>query len=288
MRIALLGSASSWYTEDLRRAAGRRHSIQSISYRQLASEVSTSGIAHTSAEYDLHEFNAVLVRSMPPGSLEQIVFRMDALGNLAAAGKRIVNSPRAIEVAVDKYLASVRLQQAGLHVPKTIVCQTVEQAMQSWEHLGGNVVVKPLFGSEGRGIVRIDDEAIALRTFKALEQVGAVLYLQQFIEHEGCDLRLLVVGEQVLGMQRRHPLDWRTNIARGATAEPLEVTEHLASKAKSAAQAVGASIAGVDLLPGKDGHLYALEVNAVPGWRALAEVTGTDVAGLVLDHLGAQ
>jgi len=285
MRIAVLGSPTSWYVGDLRRAAGQRHEILPVAYGQLVSQVDADGGAIRSAQLDLEQVDALLVRSMPPGSLEQIVFRMDALGNLAARGVPVVNPPRAIEVAVDKYLATTRLRDAGLLVPPTIACQTVEQAMEGFAALGGDVVVKPLFGAEGRGITRVSDEAIALRVFKALEQIGAVLYVQQFVAHEGADYRLLVVGDEVQGMRRRHPHDWRTNISRGAVAEPLEVTDELAELARRAARAVGAPLAGVDFLPGRDGQLYAIEVNAVPGWRALAQVTGVDVARLVLQQL---
>ncbi|HEX5444330.1 MAG TPA: RimK family alpha-L-glutamate ligase, partial [Pirellulales bacterium] len=219
------------------------------------------------------------------GSLEQVVFRMDLLARLEASGVRVVNPPKAIEAAVDKYLASARLAAAGLKIPRTIACQTADEAMACFAELGGDVVLKPLFGAEGRGITRLVDEALALRAFKMLEQLGAVLYLQEFIAHGGCDFRLLVIGDRVLGMTRRNPLDWRTNISRGATAEPLEVTPELAEMAHRAADAVGAPVAGVDLLPGRDGQLYAIEVNAVPGWKALARAHGIDVARLVLDYV---
>ena len=285
MKIAVLGSATSWYVDDLRRAAGDRHAIVPVAYRLLSSRVDSDAVGLGSGEADLRQFDAVLVRSMPPGSLEQIVFRMDALANLAAAGARVLNPPRAIEVAVDKYLATTRLREAGLLVPETIVCQSVEQALEAFAALGGDVVVKPLFGSEGRGITRIADEAIALRVFKALQQIDAVMYLQRFVAHEGCDLRLLVVGDEVLGMRRSHSHDWRTNVSRGAVAEPVEVTAELAELARQAARAVGAEVGGVDLLPGQDGRLYAIEVNAVPGWRALSRVAKVDVAGRVLSLL---
>jgi len=287
MNIAVLGSATSWYIDDLRRAAGQGHRLVPVAYRNIAAQVDKADIGLQAGAENLRRFDAVLVRSMPPGSLEQIVFRMDALGQLAEQGVPIVNPPRAIEVAVDKYLATTRLQAAGLLVPQTFVCQTAQQAMDGFLKLEGDVVVKPLFGGEGRGITRVADPAIAQRVFQALEAIGSVLYLQKFIPHEGYDLRLLVVGQQVLGMRRRNATDWRTNISRGAVAEPLEVTDELARLARQAADAVGAPLAGVDLLPGKDGRLYALEVNAVPGWRALAEVTGVDVAALVLEHLAA-
>jgi ribosomal protein S6--L-glutamate ligase len=285
MRIALLGSPTSWYTRDLQRAAADVHQIITVGYGQLQSDLAGDTVRFQVGETNLAEADCLLVRSMPPGSLEQIVFRMDVLGQLARRGLPVVNSPRAIETAVDKYLATARLQAAGLTVPRTLVCQTVDEAMRGFHSLGGDVVVKPLFGSEGRGILRVADEALAWRTFQTLAQLDRVLYLQQFIAHGGSDLRLLVIGARVLGIRRTSADDWRTNVSRGAVAEPIGVTSELEAWARRAAAAVGATVAGVDLLPGDDGVLYALEVNAVAGWRALATTTGIDVARLILEHL---
>jgi ribosomal protein S6--L-glutamate ligase len=172
-----------------------------------------------------------------------------------------------------------------LLVPPTTVCQTADDALAAFETLGGDVVVKPLFGGEGRGLTRVNDAAIARRVFTTLEPLGAVLYLQKFIPHEGVDWRLLVIGDDVFGMKRVSADDWRTNISLGARPAPLEVTFDLAQLARRAAAAVGASVAGVDLLPARDGRLYALEVNAVPGWRALAQASGVDIAERVLRHV---
>jgi ribosomal protein S6--L-glutamate ligase len=283
MRIALLASPDSWYAQDLARAAAGRYEVTPVAFGNLASAVQTGRLQVASGEVPLDAFDCVLVRTMPPGSLEQVVFRMDALGRLEAAGTAVINPARAIEAAVDKYLATAKLQAAGLAVPRTIVCQSVDQAMEAFAALGEDVVVKPLFGSEGRGIARLSDEALALRAFKMLAGLGAVIYVQKFIEHRHCDFRLLVIGERVLGMKRCNDADWRTNISRGARAEPLEVTAELAELAHRAAASVGASLAGVDLLPARDGTLYAIEVNAVPGWKALARVVEQDIAAMVLD-----
>lgn len=285
MRIAVLASPESWYLTDLARAAADGHELVPVTFSELASMLSSAGASIASGVTRLDAMDAVLVRTMPPGSLEQVVFRMDALARLEAMGTVVVNPPKAIEAAVDKYLTSARLLAAGLTIPRTITCQTADAAMTAFTELGGDVVLKPLFGAEGRGITRLNDEALALRAFKMLEQLGAVLYLQEFIEHEGADLRLLVLGERVFGMRRRNPLDWRTNVSRGASAEPLEVTPDLAELAHRAAAAVGAPLAGVDLLPGRDGGLYAIEVNAVPGWKALARALKVDVAGLMLEYI---
>lgn len=284
MRIGVLAAAGSWYYRDLVRAAGRRHELAALAYKSLAADMRGGEHAVRTAAAELNGLDALLVRSMPPGSLEQVVFRMDALAQLEAAGVAVVNRAKAIETAVDKYLASARLQAAGMLVPETIVCQTADEALAALERLGGDVVVKPLFGGEGRGIARVSDAAVARRVFVTLEQLGSVLYVQRFVPHDGVDWRLLVVGDEVLGMKRINADDWRTNISLGGRAAPLEVSAELAGLAKRAAAAVGASVAGVDFLPGRDGRLYAIEVNAVPGWRALAEVTGVDVAARVLDH----
>ena len=285
MHIAVLASPDSWYLKDLARAAGGRQRISRAGFAEIASRVDADGVSVYSGDVRLDDFDAILVRTMPPGSLEQVVFRMDALARLEAAGRLVLNPPRAIEVAVDKYLALARLQAAGLRVPRTIACQTADDAMLAFAALGGDVVVKPLFGAEGRGIARVNDEAVAWRTFRLLADLRAVIYVQEFLPHEGCDLRLFVLGDQVLGMRRWNPADWRTNVSRGARTEPFVPTDDLAALARKAAAAVSAPIAGVDLLPCRDGQVYTIEVNAVPGWQALSRAVGRDVAALVLEYV---
>ena len=285
MHIAVLGSSQSWHVQDLLRAAEGNHEIVTMSYSELFSKIDLDSSAILSQHCDLTEFDAILLRSMPHGSLEQVIFCMNVLGELAQSGVRIVNSPRSMEIAIDKYLATARLQRAGLQVPRTITCQTAEQALSALEELGGEAVLKPLFGSEGRGISRVSLHTSVVQEFQALEQIGAIFYLQEFIPHEGYDIRLFVIGNRILGMRRVNATDWRTNISRGATAETVTVTSELEELAIHAAQAVSTEIAGVDILPGRNGKLFALEVNAVPGWRALAEITQQDVAKLVLDYL---
>ena len=285
MHLAVLASPDSWYLKDLSRAAAGKHRLTQIGFAELVSRVDGAGAAVWSGDVRLDEVDCVLVRTMQPGSLEQVVFRMDLLARLEVAGIPVINPPRAIEAAVDKYLATARLQAAGLSVPRTIVCQTVDDAMAAFDALGGDVVVKPLFGAEGRGIARLNDEAMAWRAFKLLADLKAAIYVQEFLPHEGADLRVFVLGTRLFGMRRHNPCDWRTNVSRGAATEPFEVSDELADLARRAADAVGAPIAGVDLLPCRDGRVYALEVNAVPGWQALARTLKVDIAALVLEYL---
>ncbi|MBI2806230.1 MAG: RimK family alpha-L-glutamate ligase [Planctomycetes bacterium] len=271
MNIALLSSGAGWHVRDLMRAAAALgHRAEAVDFRRVWASL---------PKLSLSGYDAVIVRTMPPGSLEQVVFRMDVLHQLEASGKRVLNSARALEVCIDKYLACARLDAAGLPTPATIVCQDAETALAAFEQLGGDVVVKPLFGSEGRGMVRISDPEIAWRTFRTLERTQAVLYLQQFIHHPGWDLRVFVIGGRVLTAMRRHARDgWRTNVAQGGRTELVAVTLEEERLALAAASAVGVQVAGIDLLPRPDGGYYVLEVNAVPGWRALAPTSGLDVA----------
>ena len=282
MRIALLSAGDGWHVRDLQRAAAALgHDAVAVDFRRTTAVVGTPDPAGSLAGFD-----GVIVRTMPPGSLEQVVFRMDLLHRLQAAGVRVLNPPRAVEICVDKYLATALLEAAGLRVPPTIVCQHADAALEAFTALGGDVVVKPLFGSEGRGMVRVSDPELAWRTFRTLERTQAVLYVQQFIRHPGWDLRVFVLGGRVLtSMRRRSRGDWRTNVAQGGAGEPVRIGAEEEGLALRAAAALGALAAGVDLLPGPDGEWYVLEVNAVPGWRALSPVTGIDVATALVRFL---
>ncbi|HEV3162980.1 MAG TPA: RimK family alpha-L-glutamate ligase, partial [Isosphaeraceae bacterium] len=185
------------------------------------------------------------------------------------------------------YLALARIEAAGLPVPLTWAGETAAAALEAFEALGGDVVVKPLFGSEGRGLLRVSDRELARRAFFTLERLGAVLYVQQFVPHPGHDLRAFVLGDRVLGAIRRHAPkgDWRTNVSLGGRPEACTLDPAAERLALRAARAIGARMAGVDLLPDGEGELVVLEVNAVPGWRALGSATGVDVAVEILRAL---
>lgn len=285
-RVVALVSGSGWHVQDLLRAAPRVgcQLIPSL-FPEISGHLGKGPARLTTPEADLRLADGVLVRLMPAGTLEQVVFRMDALHRLSDEGRRVVNPPRAIEAAVDKFLTLARLEQQGLPVPETWVGESATAALGAFDRLGGDVVVKPLFGSEGRGLVRVSDRELARRTFHTLEQLGAVLYLQRFIPHDGTDIRVFVIGDRALGAIRRHaaPGDWRTNVAVGGRAEAIAMEPELETLALRAARAVGAIVAGVDvILDAPEGRPVIPEVNAVPGWRAFAPATGIDVAAEVL------
>lgn len=287
-RFVSLVSGFGWHVQDLLRAAeelGIR--LDAIPFPELVGRVGGREDGTTAGPIRLDDAAGILVRMMPPGGLEQVVFRMDALHRLADSGVPVMNSPRAIEAAVDKYLTLTRLNACGLPVPSTWVGETADGALDAFDELGRDVVVKPLFGSEGRGLVRVTDRETFRRVAGALERIGSVLYVQEYVNHPGFDARLFVLGDRILGAIRRHANggDWRTNVAVGGRAEAFTPDESMIRLALRSASAVGTHMAGVDLLPDAGGRLTVLEVNAVPGWRALAGATGVDVAREILVEL---
>jgi RimK family alpha-L-glutamate ligase len=293
-RIGLLASGDSWHLCALADAFGRlgcetvrldpirisgRADVSSL----LASESRSVRRPHSfdagagPRTTDLGGLDALVVRLIPPGSLDQIVFRIDCLHLLAEAGLPVINSPRALERTIDKHWSSHLLQRAGIPTPRTIAAESFDDAMRAFRELG-DAVVKPLLGSGGRGIFRVSNEDLAYRSFRALELARAVFYLQEFVPHGLADLRLFVIGDRVVAAARRVSDGWKTNVAAGASAEPYEPRSPERDLALGACRAVGADYAGVDLVNADDGRLLVLEVNGIPGWSALQRTTTTDLA----------
>ena len=291
MHVAILSARSGWHTDELRRAlAASGHTCVLAPYESLVARLGTGASDGLRiAPGDTRRPDAVLARIIPNGSLEQIIFRVDALHWLEDRGVRVINSPRAIERTVDKFYTSALLRDAGLPTPETVVCEDFATAMAAIREMG-EVVVKPIFGSMGHGLVRIADADVGFRVLRPLEQMGAVFYVQRAIDHGGRDIRAFVAGARVIGAIERRAVDgdWRTNVSRGGSAQAIDLCDSYRQFALDATAAVGADYAGVDLLPARDGRAYVLEVNGIPGWQGLQEATGVDVAGAIVDLLEAR
>jgi ribosomal protein S6--L-glutamate ligase len=280
MRIAVVGERGGWHIEQLlAKLVHRGHAAASVSWRMVEAHVDATGLRF--GPEPLATADVIVVRGMPGvgaegARLDDVIFRMDALAQLEAGGTPVVNPPRALEIGIDKYLALAMLARAGLPVPRTHVVQGHAAALEAWESLGRDCVVKPLFGSRGRGVVRVVD-ADAL----VAAATPGVTYLQEYVPHPGWDLRILVIGDDTFSMRRRATAgEWRTNISLGGQPEAIEVGPAVIDLARRAARAVGTTIGGIDLVPGPDGPLV-LEVNAVPAWRGLQTVVATDLTDAV-------
>ena len=286
LRVGVLGATGSWHSRRLLAALeGRGHEVLPIPATRLRSAVDEHGDAHVVGpeRVVLDELDLLLVRGLPRGSLEQVIFRMDALHVLAEHGVRCVNRPRAIERTIDKSWAGAVLARAGVPTPPTLVCERYDDAMEAFERLGGDVVVKPLFGAMGNGIVRIEDRDLAHRVFRALELERTVYYVQQTVAPAGRrDLRVLVLGGEIAGAMERTTDSWRANIARGGRPRAVRLTDEQRALAIAAAGAVEADVAGVDMLVVPDGEILVVEVNGIPGWQALQSVCERDLTQLVV------
>jgi RimK family alpha-L-glutamate ligase len=285
VKIAILASEAGWHVVRLQQALEQRgvtvirySSTRLLARVAAAPRTSVSGIS-------LDDCDAVIVRGIPIAAVEQIIYRVDVLHRLENMGVRVINSAIAIEKTVDKYYTSSLLEDAGLPTPRTIVTERFDEAVAAFAELGGDVVVKPLYGSEGKGMMHINDPDLAHRVFRTLELGRYVYYLQEYIPHQDWDIRAFVLGGRVLAAMRRLGNGWKTNIAQGAQSEPLRLSPELEALSLRAAQLVEADYAGVDILCDQHGQPYVLEVNSIPGWRGLQRTVEFEIAEVIADHM---
>lgn len=281
--LVLGGRPEGWHGARLREACDR-HGLRlaRADFRDLGFALDGRTRLEVSGIGELPR--VALVRSVPAGSFEEVTLRLGLLHALEALGVTVVNDARAIERCVDKAMTSFLLRSRGVPTPPTWVVQSSEAARWRCEAEaadGHRVVLKPLFGAQGRGLRLLTgpDE------LPPADDVGGVYYLQRFVAGPGggwSDFRVFVIGGSAVAAMRRHGVSWITNIGRGGRAEPAAAAGRLAELAVAAAAAVGVDHAGVDVIADGDGRLLVLEVNSMPAWQGLQAVTSDDIAlGLV-------
>jgi [lysine-biosynthesis-protein LysW]--L-2-aminoadipate ligase len=201
-------------------------------------------------------------------------------------GVPTVNRSSVLELAGDKVLASLRLQEAGIPTPKTVVALSPEAAMSAIERVGYPAVLKPAVGSWGRLMAKVDNpedaEQILEHKSALASPVHSVFYVQEYVPKPDRDLRVFVVGGEAVAAMYRRSADWRTNAARGASAEAAPLSSELTELALRAADAVGGGVLAVDLME-SPGGLVVHEVNPTPEFKALTSATGADIAGRIVD-----
>ncbi len=239
--------------------------------------------------YPIDDYDAVIVRKVPGGTAERVFYRMDVLHRLEDLGVYVINPAESIERAVDKFYTSTLLEDAGIMTPRTVVTERFDEATRAFEELGGDVVLKPLFGSLGMGMTRISDPDVAYRVFRALDLTQGVYYLQEFIPHANRDIRAFVVGGEVVASMIRTSENWKTNISAGGTAEPYDLEKELQELSLRATETLGLDYSGVDILRSEvNGKTYLVELNSTPGWRGLQTVTDKKIAGSIVDFIFAK
>ena len=287
MRIAIFADQSDWHTRRLA-AACRARGIASevVSLRRCGFDVGGDGSGLEIPGFADRLPDAALVRTIAAGTFEQVTLRLGLLHALEALGVAVINHARAIERCVDKSMTSFLLHRAGIPTPPTFASEDLALAKCWLATQPGERVQKPLFGSQGRGLVRFGpgDE------LPADDAYAGVRYLQRFVGRDKGwrDFRVMVAGGRPVAAMLRHGRSWITNVRRGARCEAVAPTERLATPSLAAAAAVEADYAGVDLIEDPNGALFVLEVNSMPAWKGLQSVAPCDIAGSIIDHVLAR
>lgn len=230
----------------------------------------------------------------PPVVLQRCVsqWRGQSLGHaLQAAGRVVLNRPEVVAVCGDKLATSAALVRYGVPTPRTAMAVDRQAALQAAERLGYPVVLKPLVGSWGRLVARARDEAELDALLEYKEVLGGpehkVHYLQEFVEKPGRDIRLFVVGTEVICAIYRTSENWITNTALGAVASNCPLTDELVHLGRAAAEAVGGGIVAVDVLESERG-LLVVEVNHTMEFRNSITTTGVDIPVRIAEYAAAQ
>ena len=279
MRLALAVDEPDWHARALRRA------FAALGAEAVPLRLAACGFDTTRRHgLDLPGFadrlpDAVLVRAMGAGSFEEVTRRLGILHALRELGVPVWNDARAIERCVDKSAASFLMARAGLPTPPTWTVEGIEaaRAVVAREAPAGKLVIKPLFGAQGRGLGLIE----RAEDLPAPDAVQGVYYLQRYVPTGVAafeDFRLFVCAGDVIAAMTRRSAGWITNIRRGGRPNPFSPPPDFVELALGAAAAVGADYAGVDLLRDPDGRALVLEVNSMPGWSGLQQVAAGSIA----------
>jgi tetrahydromethanopterin:alpha-L-glutamate ligase len=284
-KIAIITDDPGWHGRQLT-AALKDHGLDSqyLSLTDCVIEISGEGQELTFPGFDALPLG-IFVRGVPGGSLEQVIFRLDILHALHDMGVTVYNTPRAIERTVDKPLTSLLLSRSGLPTPTTWICESSEHAnaiLERETREGRQLVLKPLFGSQGIGVHLVDNQSGLIHD----EKFAGIYYLQRFIERENnefTDIRVLVIDGMAKAAMLRRGEDWLTNRAQGASCETIKINNEIANLAESACKVLDIDYAGVDLMQDKHGQFYIIEVNSIPAWYGLQNVVDFNIASCLID-----
>jgi tetrahydromethanopterin:alpha-L-glutamate ligase len=285
-RIALVVDQLDWHAREFSRA------FAALGVRIVPVKLPESGFETESISglrirgFDERPPGAVIVRTIAGGTFEAVTLRLGILHALRELGILVWNDARAIERCVDKSMTTFLLGRAGIPTPATWVTESKEAARKivHRELAQGPLVLKPLFGSQGRGLRLIR----SVSDLPDPEEVAGVYYLQRFVavERDGFrDFRLLVSQGRVIAAMMRHAATWITNVKQGGRPIAAVVDADMKALAVRAAAAVGADFAGVDIVYGHDGYPTVLEVNSMPAWSGLQKVASANIASILAGDL---
>lgn len=286
MKIPIFTDEPGWQGNQLKLAFAKR-GVDSVfvSLQDCAINLSQARAHIHIPTFDINP-NAAFVRGVAGGSLQQVITRLNVLHLLTMQGVRIYNQAHAIERTVDKAMTSFLLCEHQVKTPATWVCESrheAEKLRQQAEANNQQLVLKPLFGSQGQGVRKLEmQEALPV----PMQQfVDGVYYFQEFIQSADVphDYRVFVVGGKVISTMRRLGSGFVNNVAAGGRCEAVIADDAMVDIALKAANAVNIDYCGVDVIQAITGEYYVLEVNSIPAWRGLQSVTGFNIAEVLVD-----
>ena len=228
------------------------------------------------------EYDAVIERSISYNS------GLYALRILNAFGVPTVNTAAVAEACGDKLTTSTLLAKAGLPQPRNVVAFTPESALEALEELGYPAVVKPVVGSWGRLLAKVNDRDAAEAIFEHKATLGStqhqVFYVQEYIAKPGRDIRAIVIGDCVLTAMYRKSEHWITNTARGGEGELCPITPEIESICLGAAHAMGGGVLAIDLIEHSERGYLINEVNHTMEFHTMQPLSGVDVAGEIVEY----
>lgn len=284
-RVAILIDKPDWHARQVKEACEARGVAALWVTLQACDFATDSGAGLRLPEFENGLPDGAFVRCVPGGSFEQVTRRLGILHALSALGVPVFNDARAIERCVDKSATTFHLQRAQVPTPATWTYEDEAEARRRVRQEladGHHLVAKPLFGSQGRGLIRIEAET----DLPTPDELSSVYYLQRIVgrtREVWHDWRVLVAGGEALAAMVRHGAGWITNMHQGAEAESIPLAEPLTGLAVAAARAVGVGYCGVDIIRDQDGRYLVLEVNSMPAWSGLQKVTGRDLTQALVD-----
>jgi RimK family alpha-L-glutamate ligase len=293
LRIAIMADETGWHTRQLQaalRARGASSRCIDLADCRIDTTSAWHGLAIPGFGRQLPD--AVLVRGIAGGSFEQVTRRLGVLHALREFGVPVYNDARAIERSVDKSMTSVLLHATAIATPATWAIESTVDAQRivmRESAAGHTLVLKPLFGSQGKGLRLIGAVNGVHHALPALDgEYGGVAYLQRFVpslESPGFDWRVLVIGGRAVTAMRRISEHWVHNVAQGARCVAAPLEPPLARLAEAAARALDLDYAGIDILPAADRALQVIEVNGIAAWAGLQRVTPFNIARALVDDL---
>jgi RimK family alpha-L-glutamate ligase len=289
LRVGLAIDRFDWHARELIRALASL-GVGAVPFRLSAALIDTtakSGLKIRGFHGELPD--AVIVRAISGGTFQAVTMRLGVLHALRELGVLVWNDARAIERCVDKSMTSFLMARAGIPTPATWSVESPEaaRAIARRELAHGPLVLKPLFGSQGRGLQLI----ASIGDLPLPDAVTGVYYLQRFVgvERDGYrDLRLLVSKGRVIAAMVRHADKWITNVKQGGRPVATVPDAEVKALALATAEAVGGDFIGVDIVRDAQGRPFVLEANSMPAWRGLQRVTSANIAAIVArDFIGA-